>query len=63
MSESHLVVYEFLLLHFPLLIAPQSMCFKRIVSVHYDTEEYVPHIIFVFQILVNLYFCAFFWTI
>ena len=50
MSESHLVVYVFV------LIAPQSMFFKTVVSVHYDTEEYVPHIIFVCQILVNLYF-------
>ena len=45
MSESHLVVYVFV------LIAPQSMFFKTVVSVHYDTEEYVPHIIFVCQIL------------
>ena len=51
-----LLCMSFLLLHFPLLIVPQSMCFKRIVSVHYDTEEYIPHIIFVCQIRMLLLF-------
>ena len=52
MSELHLVVYEFLVITF-LSSDSATNCVLRVVSVHYDTGEYIQHIIFVCQILVN----------